>query len=238
MLGGVVEDNPARRVAEKSRSGSHRLQDAALAFDPQVDRQVRLGGHVTDQAFRLVDIETVRDEMPLADGGFGFHRALDVRDEVDFVAGIPIGDLPNPASGNMEVDHKGLRAMSFVLELLAFHSPRLHGQVWMLAFQRLAAGQFIGADHLVSLGDQVRRLPVKLVEVGHLLIEVLIRFFGRQPTADQMRLEMRIFLKASPHAEAKSVPQCRVAGFHRLSHGRSNWKSAAGHLPALHRLTP
>ena len=112
--------------------------------------------------------------------------------------------------------------MPFVLELLAFHFPWLHGQVGVLAFQRLDAGQFISADHLVSLCDQVWRLLIHLVDVGHFLVKVFIRFFGRQPTADQMRLEMSIFLKASPHDEVKSVRGCRAAEFHWRSRGRSN----------------
>ncbi len=49
VFGRVVKDKAMGRIREKGGAALHRGQNAGLTFDSQVDNQIRLLGHVTDQ---------------------------------------------------------------------------------------------------------------------------------------------------------------------------------------------
>ena len=48
MLGCVVKDDPVGRVGQEGRPRCHRLQDATLAFDAQVAREIGFLRYVAD----------------------------------------------------------------------------------------------------------------------------------------------------------------------------------------------
>lgn len=76
----------------------------------------------------------------------------------------------------------------------------------MFAFQGLHTGHFIQALRPFALLGQFWRLTIACVDVRGFGFELLI-VLGRQPVAVQMGLDVRIFLKASPHVGARFVQQ-------------------------------
>ena len=61
-------------------------------------------------------------------------------------------------------------AMADILDFPARHLTRRQRQARVLAFQRLHAGQFIGADYPFALVDQVRCLSIQgtdVLDLGH-----------------------------------------------------------------------
>jgi hypothetical protein len=69
MLWGVVKNNAMADIGKKCGPSFQGLENAAFAFDPQVNGQNRFIGDKAYQGFRLMRIEVVNDEMPLGDGG-------------------------------------------------------------------------------------------------------------------------------------------------------------------------
>src|SRR3989304_6137721 len=106
-------------VREKSSTALHRSQNARFAFDAQVNVQVGLVGHITNQGFRLMGVEIVHDEMPLHDLWISFDGVLDMREKIGLIPWGTSRNLSDRASRDMEVDDQGQRAMPDVLELPA-----------------------------------------------------------------------------------------------------------------------
>ena len=144
VFGRVVEDNAVRRVAEEGCPRRLRLQDAALAFDAQVDGEVRFGRHVADQGLGLMRVQVVRHEVPLLGGRIGFDRPPDVLGEVDLSASRPAGRLIHASGRHIEVDDQRLGTMADVLELPTLDLAGSQRQARVLPFQRLHPGQLVG----------------------------------------------------------------------------------------------
>lgn len=108
----------------------------------------------------------------------------------------------NPAGGDIQVDDEGLSAMPNVLILAPFHFAGSHGQARLGALQSLNATHLIGAHGSLTSPSQFRRLAIQVIDVFDLVIELLIES-RRQPVADQVRLEITLFLKAAPRAEGR-----------------------------------
>ena len=99
VFGRIVKDDAMGRVGEKSSAGLHRSENAGFTFDPQIDVQVGFLGHIANQRFRLMGVEIVHDEMPLADGGPRPDGALDMSGEVSLIARGASRNLPDLCHG-------------------------------------------------------------------------------------------------------------------------------------------
>ena len=64
----------------------------------------------------------------------------------------------------------------------------------MFSFQSLDPGQFIIADHPLALSGQFGRLMIQVIDVRVFGLKLIVVLAG-QPVADQMRFEIRFFLK-------------------------------------------
>ena len=73
----------------------------------------------------------------------------------------------------------------------------------MLPFEGLHAGQFVGRNGPYALAGEFGCLPVKGIDIGDFLLQLLVRF-RRQPVTDLMRLKPAVFLKVGPHGGVKS----------------------------------
>jgi hypothetical protein len=198
----IVEDNAMSWIAQEGSPGLLGLQDATFALDAQIGGDIRLGSDVAHQSLRKVDIEVVSDEVPFGHAGIGLDRALDVVHKVCLISSGAIRCGANPAGGDIQVDDECLSAVPDVLILAPFHFAGSHGQARLSALQSLNATQFIGAHGPLTLASQFRRLAIQAIDVFDLFIELLIGSW-RQPIADQVRLEITLFLKAAPRAEER-----------------------------------
>lgn len=109
---------------------------------------------------------------------------------------------PDPSGGDIQVDDEGLSAVPNVLILAPFYFAGSHRQARLGALQSLNATHLVGAHCSLTLAGQFRRLAIQAIDVFDLVIELLIGS-RRQPVADQVRLEITLFLKAAPHAEGR-----------------------------------
>lgn len=157
-----------------------------------------------------MDVEIVDNEMPLAGGWIIGHRALDMGGEVLFRPRWATGRVQDSSCGDLEVDDETLRAMALILELLMLDLPPGHRQSGALALQGLHPAQFISGQDSLPLLGQNWRLAVQGVDILHFLVEAFIGH-GIQPIAHQMRFEIAVFLKASPHDEGRWSRQCYVS---------------------------
>lgn len=152
-----------------------------------------------------MNVEIVHHKMPALDERISLNCAYDMIEKVLFVPRTAIGRRVNLTTGDIKVDDKCLRAMPSVLELLALNSARSHWQRGMLAFQGLDTAQLIRTQHTFTLFDQFWRPMIHVIDVFSLLFELLVRNLC-QPIANPVRLEIALFLKASPRVWAR----CRL----------------------------
>ena len=135
-------------IAEKSGTRRHRLQNARLAFLPQVHGDVTTACHETDKGFRLVGVELIDDEGPVClrvcVKGLG-----DVSREVSFCTSGTDGRRNDLAGGDFQVSHQAQGTVPLVLKLAPFHLTRLHGFNGKL--KGLDAGFLVGADQMSTL---------------------------------------------------------------------------------------
>jgi hypothetical protein len=204
-----MEDNPMRGITQKLSPRRHRLQDPALAFDAQVGCDVRFLTNVAYQRLRLMDVEIVNDKVPTGGRQVGFNRAPNVIDKVFLGPCVAIGRLFNAAGSHVKVDDETLGAMTRVLEFLAFDLAWRHRQLQVLAFQSLYAGHFVRAEHSFILLNQFWSLAIQGVDILYFLVKLLIENLC-QPVPNQMRLEIGLFLKASPRAAVRCDLRCRA----------------------------
>jgi hypothetical protein len=124
MLGGEVEDDAVLGIAQKRLPARHRLQDAALALDPEILLQAAVARDQPDHAFREVDVEVVADEVPADVPGRAREQLIEEAGEVLLGAALADGALHAPG-GDVEAGDQGLGPMAAVLELLPLHVARL-----------------------------------------------------------------------------------------------------------------
>ena len=115
VLGGVDKTDAVGGILEKGGAGGHALEDAGLAFAPQIGLAVTSGGDERDQAGGLVGIQLVGDENPLAQR-IGLHGARNVRHEVGFGAGVADGGGDDAPGGDLELGDQRLGAVTLILE--------------------------------------------------------------------------------------------------------------------------
>ena len=153
-----------------------------------------------------MDIEIVDDEMPAGDQRKLMEQRLDMLQKILFGPRRFGGGQQDLPRSDIATEDERLGTMPEVLKLTPFHLPRLQRQPRVFAFQRLHTGQFVAGDDAFAWLAQPFRLAVERIEIVHFLIK--IRFVGRrEPIAEQVRLEIPFFLKASPHAAVRSAPQ-------------------------------
>lgn len=116
-----MKHNPMVRLGEKFSPAFHRFENTGFAFDPQLSvRQIRFGGHKTDQALGLMDIEIIDHKMPAAHGRVGCNRGLNMVEVVLFGAGGATRNLTNLPGGNLKIDDETERAVPNVFKLPSF----------------------------------------------------------------------------------------------------------------------
>jgi hypothetical protein len=157
-----------------------------------------------------MNVEIVHHKMPTPHARLRLDSAFDVVEKVLFISCATIGRRDDLSSGDIQVDDERLRAVSGVLEFLALHLSRSHGQGRMLSLHGLHTAQLICAQHPFTFLCQLRRLPIGPVDVINFLVKLLV-MNRRQPIAGLMRLEIALFLKASPRVWARCDLQCLVS---------------------------
>ena len=168
-----------------------------------------------------MDVEIVRDKMPLCGLWFGSDSALDVLQEILFGAGGAGGTGRQPSCDNVKIEQKCEGTMSNIFKFTPLHFAGQHGQIGMFAFQRLDPGHFIGTFNALPLFGKFRGLFVQLVDIADFVIK--ISFIGRrEPVPAQMWLNDSLFLKAWPHGEEKCFPQSCASSLPRRFRAQSN----------------
>ncbi len=202
MLGRVVKDQAMGWNTPEGGACFHRFQNAAFPLDAQIHRQIGFVGPIANQGLRLMRVEIIRHAGPFVHQGGGFDGPLNVALEVLLGARRASGHVAHLPRGDFEVDDERPGASPDVLELWARHEAWAQGSIRMLAFQRLDAGHFIGTDHAFALFFQGVGVLIEMVDVFDFFVPVVIRF-RRSPRAHPMGLEVRTFLKVSPHGTAR-----------------------------------
>lgn len=131
--------------AEEGGAGLAPGEDARFTLDAEVEPGVR--GDEADQRLGPVDVEIVHDEMPAGRRGVGGQGALDVGEEVGLGPGLAGRGSDDLAGGHIAIDDERERTMADALELALLDAAGLRGQAWVLAVERLDAGQFACAQH-------------------------------------------------------------------------------------------
>ena len=94
-------------LSQEGGPSFHRMQDAALAFEAQIDGEIGFVGHIAHQGFGLMGVEVVDHEVPLDDLRGAFHAALDMLQEIGFVARAATGDRGDLTGSHFKVDNEG-----------------------------------------------------------------------------------------------------------------------------------
>lgn len=149
-----------------------------------------------------MNVEVVADKMPLRDQGVGSHTALDVCDEIFFVAGLAGRASDQFSTRHIEVADQRQRAMPDIFKLTPRDFAWAHRQVWMFALQSLHPGHFGQTFGALALFGARGCFLIHRVDLGDFFVKAF--FISRsQPVAAQVRLELSVFLKASPHGGAR-----------------------------------
>lgn len=197
VLGGVVKDDLVGRIAQKSRPRGFGFQDAAFALDAQIIGNAGFGSDIAHQTLGEMGVEVVADVVPFADFGFSGRPALYMREEVLFSPCRLGGDGGHLASGYIEVEGEGQRAMADVFELAPFDLARLQRQARVFAFQGLHAGHLIQAFDAFALFCQGWRLTIQRIDIIDFVLKLVV-MLGGEPVTVQMRFDLGIFLKDVP----------------------------------------
>lgn len=185
-----MKNNPVRWIRQKGSAGLHRFQDAALAFDAQVDIKVRFVSHIAHQGFGLMCVEIVHDKVPFDDRGRACHRLANVSGEISCGARTACGHLPDLPSADIEIHDKRDRSMPNVLKFPAFDFAWSHRQARMLPFHRLNAGQFVRAQQGFAFFCQFWSLVIQRIDIFHFFVKLFVLFLvRRQPVTNQVRFE-------------------------------------------------
>ena len=143
-----------------------------------------------------MDVEIVHHKMPADNQRLCLDGAFDMVEKIHLVSRATMGNRTNLPTGDIEVHDERLRTVPDVFKFLVLYSAWPHRQRGMLAFQGLHPTQFIRAHYSFTFLDQLWCLVIHPIDVFNLLVELLIINI-RQPIADQVRLEVAFFLKAS-----------------------------------------
>lgn len=127
MLGREVKDDAMARITEETAAGGHGFEDAVAALDIEVTLEADGLGDEAHERLRAVDVEIVRDQMPLGAGGPLSDQHGEIGGEILVGKGVaePIRNLPGDDAEGGDEDQ---RAVADVLELLPLGAPRAHSR--------------------------------------------------------------------------------------------------------------
>ena len=196
MLGREVKDDAVAGVTQELLARGHRLEDAALAFDPEVAGAAAGLGHQAHHRLRAMDVEVVHDQMPV-----GLWRACgeqrgQVVGEVLFSAGRAEA-VADRSGGHIEIADQGGGAVTDVLELAALGPSRTHRLGGRRALEGLHAGHLIDAPGLDPGGCTLRGELIGLADIVALRREVGVPG-GVDPAAGAVGLELQL-AQETPH---------------------------------------
>src|SRR5512147_1944915 len=137
-------------------------------------------------------VEVVHDKMPPGDRRIGGNYPLNMAQKSGFGAGRAAAWGNEVATDHVPAEDECPSAMADILEFPALHLTRRQWQAWVLAFQRLHAGQLIGADPPFALVSPVRCLSIQGTDVLDFGKDVCRRR-RRQPIAHPVRLQRPLF---------------------------------------------
>ena len=121
-----------------------------------------------------MDIQIIQDHVPLRRRGRASNQTLEMRQGILLGAGWSPRWLDDVSGHDIKIDEPGQRAMPDVLEFASQHMTGLHGQVGMLALERLDTGQFIGADAAYPAFGPFGGLGIHLTPLDNLFVSALI----------------------------------------------------------------
>jgi hypothetical protein len=115
-------------------------------------------------------------------------QALNVSKRILFGACRSRGGLDHLSNDDSEIDKPGHRAVPNILKLTPQHVLYLHGQIRMLALQRLHASQFIHADRAFALFGTLGCPGIDPTALNDFLFPLLVGNFC-QPISEAVRLQ-------------------------------------------------
>jgi len=188
MLGREVKDDAVVGVAQELLARSHRFEDAAFAFDPEVGLEADDPGNQAYDRLGAMDIEIVHHQVTMGLGRARGKQCCEVAGKVLLSASRaePVADR---AGGHIEIGDEGGGAVADVLELSALGVGGTHRLCRRSTLERLHTGHFIDA---VGLGPDAGALRGKLVgpaDIGVLGRKVGIAG-GVDPAAGTVGLEL------------------------------------------------
>lgn len=186
-----VEGDAVSGIAEKGFTGFHGVQDASFSLQPEVLLDTIVFGNQSDDAFGQVGVQVVRDDFPFCTGWLAGDQALEECGVV-LLCAPRANPAQNPSRGNIEGGDQGLRTMADVFVFAPLHKTRSHRLRWRGALQRLDAGHFINRDGTNAFLRPFLRFGVNMADISTFLVKQRVRL-GRQPIADAMRLQVRLF---------------------------------------------
>ena len=196
MLGREVKDDRVAGIAEKGLAAGGRLEDAALALDPEVALEADTLGHQAHRGLRVVGVEVVEHQVPAAGIGVLGKQPGEEGGEIGLRAGLPELSEHRPAGHAKRRDeHAG--AVADVLGLLALDAPGGHRPIRGLALARLDPGLLVDGDGLDAGGGTLGGGAVGLADVVAALLEALVAL-GVQPRFGAVGLEVGLLFKKRP----------------------------------------
>src|SRR4030095_4152402 len=115
------------RTGKKRSPRGHGLENAVLLLLTQIVRDPVVFSHKAHQAFGLMRVEIIGDEMPPGRLGIRGHRVGNVRQEVLFGPCWPHIWRNDPPPRDIEIGDQRQRATPYVLELTSLRAARAHG---------------------------------------------------------------------------------------------------------------
>src|SRR5262245_44877260 len=138
-------------------------------------------------------VEVVGDDVPAGGGRVGGDDRLDMGQEVGLGPGRAGVRGEHPAGGDVAAQDERAGAVADVLELAPLDLARDERQAGVLTFERLDAGQLVGAHGALAAVGEGGGVVVQGADVSHLGVELLVGGRRRQPVPDPVRLEVPLF---------------------------------------------
>ena len=191
-------------LAQEHLPSGPRLEDAALAFAPQLIGDAAAGRYPADPGLGDVGVQVIGNEMPLRTGQVPGNQGLKNLREIDLGAGVTDRpeDLTTP---HIKAGTQRLGAMAEVLNLTTLDVAQLHRQGRSRPLPCRDTGHVVDRHRAFTLRRADGRLRVGDTDSLALRRERLIGR-GRQPTAPAVRLEVGFFLKSALPSAAR-VPR-------------------------------
>lgn len=102
VLGRINKADAMGGILEKGGPGGHALENPGLSLATEIAVDPTALGDAFDQTGRLVGVELINDEDPLAQR-IGVHGALDVCHKIGFGAGVADGGRDEAPGGDLQI---------------------------------------------------------------------------------------------------------------------------------------